>query len=301
MRKLILSKKYYFSTRNYNNSNFFRNENIFYLKLFNNTYMSKLKILLLSFILLTIPVHATTYSGGVTKIGQQQSNKIIDAQTKQPVEFAKISIPQQKFRTFSDMNGNFELPDIQIKQPTILNVEKEGYRPFSLTINNNKSLNSPMQIEIAQSEPFDINLDSEIIHLGDNSFSKNSASARDFKLKSSGASYSKDFIMTSNAKKSTNYLCIGSICGLDTLLAKKMGQNKIRTSAYSTPTEIFFNNQKIGEIKINGDGQRIKIPNSLIKPDAKNQITIKTGHNTYASNHLDYDDIELMNISILSE
>ena len=275
--------------------------NFFYLKLFNNFNMSKLKILLLFLILLILPANATTYSGGVTKIGQQQSNKIIDAQTKQPVEFAKISIPQQKFRTFSDMNVNFELPDIQIKQPTILNVEKEGYRPFSLTINNNQSLNNPMQIEIAQSEPFDINLDSEIIHLGDNSFSKNSASARDFKLKSSGASYSKDFIMTSNAKKSTNYLCIGSICGLDTLLAKKMGQNKIRTSAYSTPTEIFFNNQKIGEIKINGDGQRIKIPNSLIKPDAKNQITIKTGHNTYASNHLDYDDIELMNISILSE
>ena len=275
---------------------------IFFIDYFiHNFTMRKLKILILFLIYLSLPVSATTYSGGVTKIGQQESNKIIDFQTKQPVEFAKISIPQQKFRTYSDMNGNFELPNIQIKQPTILNVEKEGYRPFSLTINNNHSLNSPMQIEIARSEPFDINLDSEIIHLGDNSFSKNSASAKDFKLKSSGASYSKDFIMTQNAKNSTNYLCIGSICGLDTLLAKKMGQNKIRTSAYSTPTEVFFNNRKIGEIKINGDGQRIKIPNSLIKADARNQITIKTGHNTYASNHLDYDDIEMMNISILSE
>ena len=263
--------------------------------------MIKLKILTLLILLLSLPAYATTYSGGVTKIGQQESNRIIDSQTKKPVEFAKITIPQQKFRTFSDMNGNFELPDIQIKQPTIINIEKEGYRPFSLTINNNYSLNNPMQIEIARSEPFDINLDSEIIHLGDNSFSKNSASAGDFKLKSSGPSYSKDFIMTESAKRSTNSLCIGSICGLDTLLAKKMGQNKIRTSAYSTPAEVFFNNQKIGEIKINGDGQRIKIPNSLIKADSKNQITIKTGHNTYATNHIDYDDIEMMNISILSE
>ena len=264
--------------------------------------MSKLKILFLFFIiLLSLPVNATTYSGGVTKVGQKESNRIIDSQTKQPVEFAKITIPKKNFRTYSDQNGNFELPQIQINQPTMLNVEKEGYRPFSITINNNQSLNNPMQIEIAKSEPFDINLDSEIIHLGDNSFSKNSASAKNFRLKSSGPSYSKDFIMTDNAKRSSNYLCIGSICGLDTLLAKKMGQNKIRTSAYSTPTEVFFNNQKIGEIKINGDGQRIRIPNSLIKADAKNQITIKTGYNTYASDHLDYDDIEMMNISILSE
>lgn len=263
--------------------------------------MNKLIYLAFLFVLIISPCNATTYSGGVTKVGQQESNRIIDSQTKKPIEFAKISIPKKNFRTYSDKNGNFELPPIQINQPTMLNVEKEGYRPFSLTINNNESLNSPMQIEIAQSEPFDINLDSSIIHLGDNSYSKNSASAKDFRLKSSGASYSKDFIMSSNAKKSSNYICIGSICGLDTLLAKKMGQNKIRTSAYSTPTEVFFNNQKIGEIKINGDGQRIKIPNSLIKADTRNQITIKTGYNTYASDHLDYDDIEMMNISILSE
>lgn len=277
----------------------FKNSNSVILNLFQNLKISAIILSLILFI--NSPVRATTYSGGITKVGQQESNRIIDSQTKQPVEFAKISIPQHKFRTYSDQNGNFELPKIQINKPTMLNIEKEGYRPFSLTINNNKSLNNPMQIEIARSEPFDINLDSEIIHLGDNSFSKNSASAGDFKLKSSGPSYSKVFIMTGNAKKSTNYLCIGSICGLDTLLAKKMGQNKIRTSAYSTPTEVFFNNQKIGEIKINGDGQRIKIPNSLIKADSKNQITIKTGHNTYAQDHFDYDDIEMMNISILSE
>jgi len=263
--------------------------------------MDKILYLIFIFIIFSLPVNSATYTGGVTKMGQQETNQIIDSNTKKPVEFAKITIPKKNFRTYTDKNGNFELPKIQINQPTILNVEKEGYRPFSITINNNQSLNNPMQIEIARSEPFDINLDSDIIHLGDNSFSKNSASAGYFKLKSSGPSYTKNFIMTDNAKKCTNYLVIGSICGLDTLLAKKLGQNKIRTSAYSTPTEVFFNNQKIGEIKINGDGQRIKIPNSLIKSDAKNQITIKTGYNTYAMNHLDYDDIEMMNISILSE
>lgn len=243
----------------------------------------------------------TTFTGGVTKVGQQESNRVIDSKTKKGIEYAKISVPQKNFHTYTDVNGNFELPDIKITQPILLNVEKEGYRPFSLTINNNESLNSPMKIEIAQSEPFDVKLDSEIIHLGDDSYSKNSASAGKFRLKSSGPSYSKDFMMLDHSKTCTNYLVIGSVCGLDTKLAKSMGQNKIKTSAYSSPAEIFFNNQKIGELKINGDGQQIKIPTNLIKTNTKNSITIKTGHNMIVMDHTDYDDIEIMNLSILSE
>jgi hypothetical protein len=80
-----------------------------------------------------------------------------------------------------------------------------------------------------------------------------------------------------------------------------MGQNKIRSGIYSSPAEVFFNGSKIGEIKINGDGQRIKIPSSLIKADSKNQVTIKTGQNVVNYDKIDYDDIEMTNISILSE
>ena len=246
------------------------------------------------------PAFATLFTGGVTKVGEQESNQVIDSQTGVGVEFARITIPQKNFRTYTDANGNFEIKKVQITQPTIMNIEKEGYRPFSLTINNNESLNNPMKIEIAKSEAMDISLDSEILHLGDDSFSKDSANASDFKLKSIGPYYSKDFIMTENAKHSTNYLVIGSIVGLDTKLAKSMGQNRIRT-AYSSPAEIYFNGKMIGQLQVNGDGQRIKIPNSLINANSKNQITIKTGQNLMPSDHIDYDDIEIMNLSILSE
>ncbi len=152
--------------------------------------------------IISAPVYSTTFTGGVTKVDQQESNRVIDSQTKQGVEFAKITIPQKNFRAYTDANGNFELPRIQITQPTILNVEKNGYRPFSLTINNNQSLSNPMKIEIAKSEPMDIGIEDEILHLGDNSYSKNSANASDFRLKSIGPYYSKDFIMNSNAKHS---------------------------------------------------------------------------------------------------
>ncbi len=251
-------------------------------------------------LLLCNSAYGEIFTGGVSKVGQQESNQVIDAQTKQGVEFAKISIPQKNYRTYTDGNGNFELPNIKITQPTIMNIEKEGYRPFSVTINNNDSLSSPMKITIARSAQTDISLDSEILHLGDDSFSSDSANAADFKLKSMGPYYSKDFIMTDNAKQSTNYLVIGSIVGLDTKLAKSMGQNRIR-SAYSSPAEIYFNGTMIGQLQVNGDGQRIRIPNSLIKANQRNQITIKTGQNLMPSDHIDYDDIEIMNLSILSE
>ncbi|MBR1425172.1 carboxypeptidase-like regulatory domain-containing protein [bacterium] len=245
---------------------------------------------------------ATTYTGEVTKIDQNQSNQVIDSKTKNGVEFAKISIPQKNFRTYTDANGNFELPNVQIQQPTILNIEKEGYRPFSLTINKGSNIAAtPMKIEIAKNEPMDIAIDTEILHLGDDSFSKNSANAADFKLKSIGPYYSKDFNMNSEAKHRANYLVIGSIVGLDTKLAKSMGQNRITTRAYAEPAQIYFNGKKIGELTINGDNQRIKIPNSLIVSNAPNQLTIKTGRNMFAKDHIDYDDIEIMNLSILSE
>ncbi|MBQ8459104.1 carboxypeptidase-like regulatory domain-containing protein [bacterium] len=262
--------------------------------------MKKHIYLLILISILSNPVMATTFTGGVSKVGQQESNQVIDAQTKQGIEFATITIPQKNFRTYTDANGNFEIEKIQITQPTILNVEKEGYRPFSITINNNSSLNNAMKIEIAKSEAMDIALENEVMHLGDDSFSKNSANAGDFRLKSIGPYYSKDFIMTSNAKRASNYLVIGSIVGLDTKLAKQMGQNKIKY-AYASPAEIYFNGKLIGELKVNGDGQRIKIPNSLIISDSKNQITIKTGQNLMPSDHIDYDDIEIANLSILSE
>jgi len=262
--------------------------------------MKKLIYILFLFYLTTIPAQAAIFTGGVSKVGQQESNQVVDSKTGQGIEFAKITIPQKNVRTYTDANGNFELPRIQITQPTIMNVEKEGYRPFSLTINNNSSLDNALKIEIARSEAADISLDSQILHLGDDSYSKNSANAGDFKLKSIGPYYSKEFIMTDNAKNSTNYLVIGSIVGLDTKLAKSMGQNKIKT-AYSSPAEVYFNGKIIGQLQVNGDGQRIKIPNQLIQANQPNQITIKTGQNLMPSDHIDYDDIEIMNLSILSE
>jgi 6-phosphofructokinase 1 len=86
----------------------------------------------------------------------------------------------------------------------------------------------------------------------------------------------------------------------DTEMAKKMKQNSI-TSSYSSPPEVFFNGKKIAKIQLNGDNQKIKLPKASIKPDDVNEIVIQTGVNLFQKARLDYDDIELMNISIQSE
>ena len=58
--------------------------------------------LILLFTLISLflpPAYGTTFTGGVTKVGQQESNQVIDARTKQGIEFAKITIPQKNFQT----------------------------------------------------------------------------------------------------------------------------------------------------------------------------------------------------------
>ena len=65
--------------------------------------------------------------------------------------------------------------------------------------------------------------------------------------------------------------------------------------------EIYFNGQKIAELHLNGDGQKVKLPNALIRSEQVNEITIKSGRNMMQTAYIDYDDIEFMNLSIQSE
>ena len=68
-------------------------------------------------------------------------NKIIDSSTNTPIGNAKITIPKYNYSTYTDADGNFNLAR-NVDGSTIMSVEKDGYRPFSLTINNNPVLKS---------------------------------------------------------------------------------------------------------------------------------------------------------------
>ena len=220
-------------------------------------------------------------------------NQVVDSKDGSPVDNAKVSIPKNGFETYTDNGGRFEL-NTKIDSTTVLSVEKEGFRPYSLTIDKN-SLNQPLKLGIERSKSGDIQLEAALFHLGDDVFADTSANCSEFKIKSIGTFFTKKFNMPTLSPAEDAVIVIGSVIGLDTKLAKEMGQNRI-ASVYSSPAEVFFNGQKIGELNINGDNQEIVIPKNLIH--MTNEVTIRTGKNLFQHAYVDYDDIELANIRV---
>ena len=90
--------------------------------------------------------YADVFQGGVAKDGILGQSRILDSATNAPISGAKISLPQDNYSTYTDSNGNFVL-DANVNGQTVLSVEKAGYKPFSVTINE-KSASKPMVLGI---------------------------------------------------------------------------------------------------------------------------------------------------------
>ena len=107
----------------------------------------------------------------------------------------------------------------------------------------------------------------------------------------------KTVFISQNSINQNHYIVFGSVIGVDTALARGMGQNLITTS-FASPPSVYLNGKKIAEIQINGDNQKIRLPKNLIKFNQNNIITIKAGRNLMQTAYVDYDDFEFMNLSI---
>lgn len=255
--------------------------------------MKKTLTLLLILMFATPCFSASMFQGGVSEEGTGTSSRIIDRNTGVGVGGATITLPKHKYSTQTDSNGYFEL-NTHIDGTTIMSVQKEDYKPFSVTVND-QVLSAPIIIGIEKSNANGLVLDSNMYHLGDNNYSELSANAGEFRMTSIGPFYTKRFTLKNLKMNKPIFLVIGSIIGIDTNLARSIGQNKI-TTAFASPPEIYFNGNKISEIQINGDGQKIKIPPSLVRKNQVNEVTIKTGRNLMQTAYVDYDDIEFMNV-----
>ena len=255
--------------------------------------MKKFLSTIILIFLLSSPSFSATFQGGVSELGSGNSSRIIDRDTGVGIDGAKISIPKLHYSTETDSQGYFEL-NTQINGPTIMSVKKDNYKPFSVTVNS-EALSTPIVIGIEKTSADGIVLDSNMYHLGDNNFSELSANASEFRMESIGPFYTKRFLLKNIKFNKPIFLVIGSIIGIDTDLARVVGQNRI-SNAFSSAPEVYFNGNKISEIQINGDGQKIKIPPALIKKNQVNEVTIKTGKNLMQTAYIDYDDIEFMNL-----
>lgn len=257
--------------------------------------MKKFLLILAIFLLINPSYSASMFQGEISEEGYGNSSRIIDKHTGEGVGGAKITLPKQNYSTKTDSNGYFEL-NTHVNGSTIMSVQKENYKPFSVTVND-QALSAPIVIGIEKSNANGLVLDSNMYHLGDNNFSELSANAGEFRMSSVGPFYTKRFTLKNLKTNKPLYLVIGSIIGIDTNLARSIGQNKI-SNAFASPPEVFFNGNRISEIQINGDGQKIKIPPALIRKNDVNEVTIKTGRNLMQTAYIDYDDIEFMNLFI---
>lgn len=253
-------------------------------------------IIILTLILIGAHGLCAPFTGSVEKQDEKaKPNRVVDAKNGMPIPAAKIRIPSKQYTTQTAPDGSFQL-QADINAPTIMSVEKEGYKPFSLTMDQ-LAVAKPIVIGIEKSNPADIIIEQNLLHLGDDNFSANSANADEFKAPSKGPFFTKQFKIPMPKANENAYFVIGSVIGIDTKMAIDLGQSRV-TTAYASPPEIFFNNNKIAELKINGDHQEIKLPKNLIRPNQMNEITVKAGRNLFQTNYVDYDDIELINLSI---
>ena len=241
------------------------------------------KVFVIIFLILGLPSFAKTITGEVKKELRKDVNQVYDSNSNTPIEGVVVKIPSKNYITTTKEDGTFKL-ETKINSPTIMSLEKSGYKPFSMTINSQPK--TPISIGIEKTTP---------IHIGDDSFSERSANAYDFSANSNGSFYTKDFKVKTLKPNEQLKLIIGSIIGIDTIEAQRIGQSRVLT-AYSSPPELYFNGNKIAEIKINGDNQKINIPKGLIKENQNNNVTIKTGRNLYKTTAIDYDDIEFTNL-----
>lgn len=258
--------------------------------------MKKHLILTFLVIFISLPVClASTYEGGVSAegIGAKQ-NRIVDRKTGMGIDGATVTLPKERYSTKTDSQGFFEL-DTHIDGTSIMSVKKDNYKPFSVTVNE-QSLSAPLVLSIEKSDANGLVLDSQMYHLGDNNYSDLSANAGEFRMETIGPFYTRRFILKNLKFNQPIFLVIGSIIGIDTETARNMGQNRI-TNAFASAPEVYFNGNKISEIQINGDGQKIRVPSQLIRKNQVNEITIRTGRNLMQTAYIDYDDIEFMNLS----
>ena len=251
-------------------------------------------LIFFTFLYLICPSYADTIQGGVSERGIRARNRVVDKKTGEGIDGAKIILPKERFQTKTNKEGYFEL-DTQIDGTSIMSIQKEKYKPFSVTVTQ-KTFDKPIEVSIEKSDAHNITIDTSMHHLGDNSFSDNSANAGEFQSFATGPFFSKKFNLKGINTHAPVYIVIGSIIGIDTLVARSIGQNK-RPNAYASPTEVFFNGNKIADVQINGDGQKIKLPPGLVKRGI-NEVVIKTGRNLMQTSYVDYDDIEFMNLSI---
>ena len=199
------------------------------------------------------------------------SGQVIDRATGEPLANVAVDIPGAGVAVRTDSQGRFTLPE-NVPSDEILTAKLEDYTPYSQTTSQD---GGPMRVELERlDESTTLVLQSDVVHLGDDQYSEQSAGARDFRLRAQGREMVRQFRLERVPSQPAE-LVIGSLIGLDTAEAVRAGQSGIATADMS-PMEIEINGQTIHTISVAADNIRIPLSPRYLRP-GQNTVVIRTG------------------------
>ncbi|MBX2860126.1 MAG: hypothetical protein KTR14_02755 [Vampirovibrio sp.] len=227
---------------------------------------------------------------------------VYDGETGMPVQGALVTIPSQGMAVKSNNRGAYAIKEMPLNGPPkmIVKIAKQGYAPFSYTIDmgkfqqaSAKGSQAPISVQLRRLKKILV-IDDNLRHLGDGQYSHVSAGARQFRKQSDGTAYMQQFFLPRMDIAAFPILEIGSILGLDTREAHQNGQSHHHKQ--SSPVRIRINGREISRIATNGDGHKVQFPKHLLNKNGINTIELETGYHYPDGKRIDYDDMEFMNL-----
>lgn len=264
----------------------------------------------------TLQAAASAPNSQVT-LDSAYSGRVVDSQTGQPLSNVEVAVPGAGISVRTDAEGWFQLPD-NVPSDEILVARLENYLPYSQTT---RAGSQALELELDRwDRATTLVLETDVVRLGDNQYSAQSAAAGQFQFPSQGYQLIRTFELN-RSPTTPPILKIGTLIGLDTPEAVRAGQSRVPYADMS-PFSVILNGQAVSTISLGGNNLSIPLPTSLLRPGI-NTLTLETGKTLHAGtgqssvnipilggilgvrvpasrggSRLDYDDIQLTNIVI---
>jgi len=218
---------------------------------------------------------ATEAPTGQVQLDSAYSGQVVDRLTGQPLAGVEVAIPGAGIAVRTDAQGRFRLPG-PLPAEEILVARLENYLPYSQSTGNGQiGRDRPWQLQLERWDPnTTLVLEANVIRLGDNRYSPESAAASQFLGPAQAVEMTRSFTLERLPPRPP-VLRIGSLIGLDTAAAYRAGQSRI-PSANMSPLQVLLNGVEVEQVQLGGDDLRIPLPLQHLRLGS-NTVTLRTG------------------------
>jgi hypothetical protein len=163
----------------------------------------------------------------------------------------EVAIPGAGIAVRTDAQGRFRLPG-PLPAEEILVARLENYLPYSQSTGNGEiGRDRPWQLPLERWDPnTTLVLEANVIRLGDNRYSPESAAASQFLGPAQAVEMTRSFTLERLPPRPP-VLRIGSLIGLDTAAAYRAGQSRIPTADMS-PLQVLLNGVEVEQVQLGG-------------------------------------------------